>query len=92
LHRRDGLPVSHWDIRTLGLGATVRVCIVHDPQDRSVPVSDALQIAAGGRAELVEAPGVGHHGILGSDHMRAALTSLLEPQDLFQSPPRKAVR
>jgi hypothetical protein len=92
LHRRDGVPVSHWDIRTLGLGANVRVCIVHDPQDHSVPVSDALQIAAGGRAELIEAPGVGHHGILGSEHMRAALTLLLVPQDLYQSPPRKAVR
>jgi pimeloyl-ACP methyl ester carboxylesterase len=92
LHRRDGVPVSHWDIRTLGLSATVRVCVVHDPQDHSVPVSDALQIAAGGRAELIEAPGVGHHGILGSEYMRAALTSLLASQDLHQSPPRKAIR
>jgi pimeloyl-ACP methyl ester carboxylesterase len=92
LHRRDGVPVSHWDIRTLGLGANVRVCMVHDPQDHSVPVNDALQIAAGGRAELIEAPGVGHHGILGSEHMRAALTSLLVSQDLYESPPRKAVR
>lgn len=92
LRRRDGVPVSHWDIRTLGLGATVRVCILHDPQDHSVPFSDALQIAAGGRAELMETPGVGHHGILGSEQMRAALASLLAPQDLHQSPSRKATR
>jgi hypothetical protein len=92
LRRRDGVPVSHWDIRTLGLGPTVGICIVHDPHDHSIPVSDALQIAAGGRAELIEAPGVGHHGILGSEHMRAALTSLLTPQDIYQSPSRKAVR
>ena len=92
LHRRDGVPVSHWDIRTLGLSGTVRVRIVHDPQDHSVPVSDALQIADGGRAELIEAPGVGHHGILGSEYMRAALTSLLVSQDLHQSPRRRAIR
>jgi pimeloyl-ACP methyl ester carboxylesterase len=92
LHRRDGVPVPHWDIRTLGLNATVRVCILHDPQDHSVPFSDALLIAAGGRAELMETPGVGHHGILGSEQMRAVLSSLLAPQDLHQSPFRKAIR
>jgi hypothetical protein len=92
LHRRDGVPISHWDIRTLGLGSAVRVCVLHDPHDHSIPVGDAFQIAAGGCAELVEAPGVGHHGILSSEHMRAALTSLLVPQDLYRSPSRKAVR
>lgn len=92
LRRRDGVPVSHWGIRTLGLDDTVRVCILHDPRDHSVPFSDALQIAAGGRAELIETPGVGHHGILGSEQMRAVLSSLLAPQDLHQSPSRKAIR
>ena len=92
LHRRDGVPVSHWDIRTLGLGSAVRVYVLYDPQDHSIPVGDAFQIAAGGRAELVEVPGVGHHGILSSEHMRVALTSLLVPQGLYQSPSRKAVR
>ena len=58
----------------------------------SVPVSDALEIAAGGRAELIEAPGVGHQGILSSEQMRAALTSLLATQNLYQSPAREAVQ
>lgn len=92
LLRRDGVTVSHWDIRTLGIDDTVEVCIVHDPQDHSVPVSDALEIAAGGRAELIEAPGVGHHGIVSSGQMRAALTSLLATHGLYHSPPRKVVR
>ena|ERR1700761_1238638 len=92
LHRRDGVPVSHWDISTLGLDANMRVRVLHDPHDQSVPVADARQIAAGGRAELIEVPGVGHHGILGSEQMRATLTSLLEPHVLHQSPPRKAIR
>ena len=92
LHRRDGVPVSHWDIRTLGLGPDVRVRIVHDPHDPSVPVSDALEIAAGGRAELVQTAGVGHDGILGSEPMRAALTSLLLANDHQQPPPGKAVQ
>lgn len=90
LHRRDGVPISHWDIRTLGLSADVRVLILHDPLDPSVPVSDALAIAAGGRAELVQTTGIGHDGILGSDHMRIALTSLLAVNDHHRPPSGKA--
>jgi pimeloyl-ACP methyl ester carboxylesterase len=91
LHRRDGVPISHWDITTLGIDTDIRVRIVHDPQDREVPVSDALRIAAGGRAELTAAPRVGHHGILSSEHMRGALTSLLEPSVVPKAPLRKAI-
>jgi pimeloyl-ACP methyl ester carboxylesterase len=92
LHRRDGVPVSHWDIRTLRMGDAVRVAVVHDPDDHSVPVSDAYQITAGRRAQFVAAPGAGHHGIVGSASMRAALAALLTPLEREQSPRGKAVR
>ena len=47
LERRDGVPVSHWDIRTLGLPTSVRVRILHDPTDEVVPVSDFIPDRSG---------------------------------------------
>jgi pimeloyl-ACP methyl ester carboxylesterase len=80
LKRRDGMPVSHWDIRTLGLPTTVRVRIVHDPTDEVVPLRDSYLIAADVCADVHEAvPGAGHHRIIGGDEMRAALAACLRP-------------
>ena len=78
LHRRDGVPVSHWDIRTLNLPPGVRVRILHDPADESVPMSDAHEISAGVPVQALEAvPGTGHYGIIASDQMRTALADCL---------------
>jgi pimeloyl-ACP methyl ester carboxylesterase len=80
LERRDGVPVSHWDIRTLGLPTSVRVRILHDPKDELVPVLDSYLIAADIAADVCEAvAGAGHHRIVGSDEMRAALAACLQP-------------
>jgi len=78
LRRRDGMPVSHWDVRTLGLPTSVQVRIVHDPTDEVVPVEDAHLIAAEMDTEVHEAAG-GHHRIIGSDEMRSALSACLRP-------------
>jgi Serine aminopeptidase, S33 len=79
LERRDRIPVSHWDIATLGLPASVGVRILHDPTDGRVPVSDSYQIAAAIPANVHEVPpGTGHDGILASGEMRAALTECLQ--------------
>ncbi len=79
LERRDGVPVSHWDSRTLGVPNTVQLRIVHDPADDVVPFSDSLLIASATTAEVRKAKaGVGHHGILGSADMRTALTACLQ--------------
>lgn len=80
LERRDGVAVSHWDIRTLGLSASVQVRILHDPTDESVPLSDSYLIAAAIPADVREAEDTGHHSIVGSDAMRAALTACLQPR------------
>jgi hypothetical protein len=78
LHRRDGVPVSHWDIRTLGLSDRVEVRILHDPADESVPISDARPIAASVAVQSVtETVGTGHDGILASEQMRVALSDCL---------------
>ena len=80
LERRDGVPMSHWDIRTLGLPTSVQVRILHDPTDEWVPLSDSYLIAADISADVHEAAaGTGHHRIIGSDEMRAALTACLQP-------------
>jgi pimeloyl-ACP methyl ester carboxylesterase len=76
LRRRDGMAVSHWDVRTLGLPASVRVQIVHDPADALVPVRDSYRIAASISAEVQETmPGVGHHRIVSCDEMRHAMSA-----------------
>jgi pimeloyl-ACP methyl ester carboxylesterase len=95
LERRDGIPVSHWDIRTLGLPTTIQVRILHDPTDESVPLRDSHQIAAVISADVHETvPGTGHYGILGSTEMRAALTACLQPGAAHivpQNPPNTKV-
>ena len=79
LERRDGVPLSHWDVRTLGLPASVRVRILHDPTDEVVPVQASHLIAANISADVHEAvAGTGHHRIINSDEMRAALTACLQ--------------
>jgi pimeloyl-ACP methyl ester carboxylesterase len=78
LHRRDGVPVSHWDIRTLGLPTNIRVRILHDPADNSVPLSDSEEISTGIPVHALEpVPGAGHYGIIASDQMRATLADCL---------------
>ena len=90
LERRDGIPVSHWDVRTVGLPRSVGVRILHDPTDEVVPLLDSYLIAADIAAEVQEVPaGAGHHKILGSKEMRAALTACLQPT---QSQPGAALQ
>src|ERR1700758_4184670 len=87
LERRDGMLVSHWDVRTLGLPTSVRVRILHDPADEVVPLLDSYLIAADVSADVDEGvAGAGHHRIIGSDEMRAALTACLQPAASLQGP------
>ncbi|MCP9943730.1 alpha/beta hydrolase [Streptomyces somaliensis] len=65
LHRRNGVPVAHWDVVALGARLETPVLVVHDPDDPTVPYSDAEAAAAGLKdARLIRAPGTGHTGIL----------------------------
>jgi pimeloyl-ACP methyl ester carboxylesterase len=91
LERRDGVPVAHWDIRTLALPTSIQVRIVHDPADKSVPIGDSHQIAVATGADIHETvEATGHHGILGCDETRAALAACLRP--MAETPNRKATR
>jgi pimeloyl-ACP methyl ester carboxylesterase len=66
LRRRNGVPVSHWDVTGLGGGLDLPVLAVHDPGDDVVPFSEAEAVAAGLRDVRLEAApgGPGHFGIL----------------------------
>jgi pimeloyl-ACP methyl ester carboxylesterase len=80
LERLDGMPVSHWDVRTLGLPRSVRVRILHDPTDDVVPLLDSHLIAAHLSADVdLAVAGTGHYKLLGGDDMRTALTACLQP-------------
>jgi pimeloyl-ACP methyl ester carboxylesterase len=65
LRRRNGVPVSHWDVVGLGGNLDCPVLVIHDPRDDVVPYSEAEAIAVGLHdARLEDAPGHGHLGIL----------------------------
>jgi pimeloyl-ACP methyl ester carboxylesterase len=65
LHRRNGMPLSHWDAIGLGGELTCPILVIHDPEDAVVPYSDAESVVAGLRdARLEPAPGCGHFKIL----------------------------
>lgn len=65
LHRRNGMPLAHWDAIGLGGDLTCPVLVIHDPADDVVPYGDAEAIVAGLRnARLEAASGCGHFKIL----------------------------
>jgi pimeloyl-ACP methyl ester carboxylesterase len=77
--RRNGFPMSYWDIRTLGLPSEIELQILHDPTDEQVPVTDSYQIAAAISAEVCEtAPGTGHYGVLSCGEMHNAVALSLK--------------
>jgi pimeloyl-ACP methyl ester carboxylesterase len=65
LHRRNGMPVSHWDVRSLGRDLTCPVLAIHDPDDEVVPFSDTEAIAAAlPQTEILAVRRRGHDAIL----------------------------
>ena len=71
LLRRNGVPVQHWDIITLGKDMRIPMLIMHDPADTVVPLCDAEIIAASlPQAILEKVPGGGQHlGILSNTYV-----------------------
>ena len=73
LWRRNGVPVSHWDVTGLGGDLTVPVLVLHDPGDDVVPYAEAEAVAAGVPAARLEAAPGGHFGILMAPEVRKAV-------------------
>lgn len=78
LHRRNGVPVSHWDVVGLGRDLRLPVLAIHDPEDDVVPFTEAEAIADGlGDVRLERAPGHGHIRILMAPAVREMITGFV---------------
>jgi len=78
LHKRNGVPVSHWNIVTLGKGLDVPVLVIHDPGDPVVPFCEAERVAASlPRATLEKAPRLGHVRILSALDVNNRVTEFI---------------
>ncbi|MFD0381879.1 alpha/beta fold hydrolase [Streptomyces stramineus] len=78
LHRRNGVPVSHWDVVGLGRALDIPVLALHDPDDPVVPICEAEAIAEGLRdVRLQRTPGRGHMGILMSPEVKSAVSAFV---------------
>ncbi|RAY12269.1 delta-12-desaturase [Actinomadura craniellae] len=78
LHRRNGVPVSHWDVVGLGGDLDCPVLAVHDPGDDVVPFAEAEAVAAGLRdVRLERAPGTGHIGILMAPEVKELISAFV---------------
>lgn len=78
LRRRNGVPVSHWDIVGLGGGLGCPVQVIHDPGDDVVPYSEAQAVAAGlPHVRLAVTPGLGHFGILMAPAVKNLITAFV---------------
>ncbi|MCP3138577.1 alpha/beta fold hydrolase [Pyxidicoccus xibeiensis] len=66
LLRRNGVPVEHWDIRTLGPVLRVPTLIIHDVEDSMVSFRQAELIhqVFAGRSHVEPTRGLGHRNIL----------------------------
>jgi pimeloyl-ACP methyl ester carboxylesterase len=74
LHRRNGTPLSHWDVRSLGRGLTCPVLAIHDPDDPVVPFGDSEAIAAAlPQTRLLAVRGRGHDAILMAPEVKEAV-------------------
>ncbi len=82
LHRRNGVPVSHWNVTVLGAGLRCPVVAIHDPHDPLVPFSETEAIAAGlADVRVMPAPGRGHASVLGAPEGKEAVAAdVAEPQ------------
>lgn len=78
LGRLNGVPVGHWDLRTVGRELDVPVLVVHDPADDLVPFAEA-RAAAGAlpRARLATVHGPGHAGVLTAAAVKQLISTFL---------------
>jgi pimeloyl-ACP methyl ester carboxylesterase len=74
LHRRNGTPVGHWDVRSLARDLMCPVLTIHDPEDPVVPFGDSEAIAAAlPQTEILPVPGRGHYAILVAPEAKRAI-------------------
>jgi pimeloyl-ACP methyl ester carboxylesterase len=82
--RVAGRPLSQFSGSHLLKHETLPVLVVHAPDDKEVPFSEAEDYAAAGRhVRLLPAPGTGHRRILADSNVLAAIAEFADPQPDF---------
>lgn len=78
LHRRNGVPITHWDVSVLGARLPCPMLALHDPDDPVVPYSEAASIAASlPDVRLLPVPGRGHAGLLAAPDVAAEVSAFI---------------
>lgn len=84
LHVQNGVPVSHWDICTLGASLQIPVLVLHDEHDPVVPLCEAQKL---GRAlqnvRLEKTRGLGHSRVLSAAPVKDLVTQFISDLNLL---------
>ncbi len=83
LHVQNGVPVSHWDISTLGAALELPVLVIHDEHDQVVPFCEAQKLYRSLRqVSLEQTTGLGHSRILSAAPVKQLICDFFTPSHL----------
>lgn len=75
---QNGVPVSHWDISVLGRGFDLPILVVHDEDDRVVPICEAKKLAQElQNVSLQQTSGLGHSRILSAADVKQMICTFI---------------
>ncbi len=84
VERVAGRPLADFSGARQLVQETLPVLVVHAPDDRDVPFSEAEDYAAAGRhVRLLPAPGLGHRRILSDETVMAKIAEFADPRPDF---------
>lgn len=80
LDRSHGVPIEHWDVRTLGFAPKIPTLIIHDALDALVSPdqADIIARALGPWAKVMKTRGLGHIRILADETTRERICQFME--------------
>ncbi len=83
LHTQNGVPVSHWDISTLGADLNSQVLVVHDEHDPVVPLAEAMELTRSFKnARLEQTSGLGHSRLLSAAPVKELIIRFISESHL----------
>jgi pimeloyl-ACP methyl ester carboxylesterase len=88
-----GVPIDHWDVRTLGVRNRLPTLVLHDRDDRYVPYTEseiiAQSLGASARVELTNS--LGHVRILGDERSTSLIAEFVADTTSAANPFRAAL-
>ncbi len=80
LHQRNGVPIEHWDVRSLGAAGRLPLLAVHDEDDVFVPFAELSKLSrALPHARTHRTRGLGHARILADVAVTREIADFLRP-------------